>query len=140
MKHSPECQKKAAENKAAQEAWMEKYKDHCKKCYGHGGKSIPATRLDPEDFDTCSCLESGQCPRCGYKHSETHRFTEDGEGPCANCGWDYGNYTPDSTIPEHYECYGDCIPDQEDEYEEFLREESERREADEKYFESLEAE
>jgi hypothetical protein len=73
----------------AAEEWRAKWPNHCKKCHGWGGKMWPATRHEPEDFDFCGAHLPDICHRC--LHSG---LTEDGEGPCSNCGWNFDDGEP----------------------------------------------
>ncbi len=62
---------------ARQEAYDARWPRRCKQCFGAGGgyysfgpspRGSGAPSLAPgtmQDFDTCSCVDNGQCPRCG---------------------------------------------------------------------------
>jgi len=79
--HDPRC----IVGKAALEAWAAKWPRYCRRCAGYGGIHYSGTMSDPPEFDVCSCVESGQCPRCG---NSTVLYREDETMHCALCGWD----------------------------------------------------
>ena len=67
--------------KKVRDEYIAKWPLYCKKCEGWGGRTIPATYEEPEDFDECSaCLSKGHCPRCG-------KTLDDGAVDCVFCNW-----------------------------------------------------
>lgn len=77
-------------------AWRAKWPHHCKACAGWGGvtffQSHPYGMGSAHEamFDPCEAAHSPAiCHRCGEPG-----LTEDGEGPCNACGWDYDDGEP----------------------------------------------
>lgn len=98
--HDGEC----LSRQAARLVWQTKYPNYCRSCEGVGGFDIPMHvyrdgSADPPDFDICSCVEEGRCPRCGADDLDT----EDGPTACAACGWYWGEGAED--VAPHGECY-----------------------------------
>lgn len=79
--HSPEC----IAAKAAFDAWAAKWPRYHQRCYGVGGIGYAGTTSDPPEFDVCSCVDQGRCPRCG---SSTVLYRNDDTMHCVLCGWD----------------------------------------------------
>ena len=106
MTHSPECQKQMDDQKKNLEAWLEKWPDHCDNCRGWGGKSFPGNCEEPPDFDPCDeCTGKGLCGRC------KGLLSNDEEGPCLVCGWNYDDGVP---YDDGWICCGECMmPDPE---------------------------
>lgn len=80
---------------ALRKVWIEKWPLHCRACGGHGGSTHTEMHgfrygAGEQIFDVCEELPAEQCHRCGE-----HGLTEDGEGPCKSCGWNF-----DDGIPE----------------------------------------
>jgi hypothetical protein len=70
----------------AQAAWEKRWPRHCKDCRGTGGTFIRNYPHAPDDFEPCEALPKLQtCHRCAKDGLD-----EDGDGPCKQCGWDYG--------------------------------------------------
>lgn len=78
-----------AERDAANAAWRARWPNHCPACRGWGG----ATHYESHGFrhgaaerifDLCDAIPETQCHRCGE-----HGLTDEGEGPCKHCGWDF---------------------------------------------------
>ena len=75
----------------AASAWKARWPGHCAHCEGAGGTHSPATRWEPEDYTQCAaCVEEAKCARCG----EEYALTEDGDGPCRVCGWNFDDACP----------------------------------------------
>jgi len=73
--------------------WRRKWPNACKVCHGWGGGTFyethglpgPAERIT----DACDSLAETMCHRCGE-----HGLTEDSDGPCSFCGWNYNDGEP----------------------------------------------
>jgi hypothetical protein len=85
----------AAEHMAKVDAenveWKKKWSNYCTACSGWGGHTFHESHGDryapPETlFDICGALEPTQCHRC-----KEHGLSEDSEGPCKFCGWNFDN-------------------------------------------------
>lgn len=79
---------------AAAIAWEARWPNHCKTCYGQGGKSFIEMHgfhhgAGEQMFDTCSCVEVGQCPRCSQWAWIWADDNMESEVPCWNCGWNW---------------------------------------------------
>jgi len=74
--------------KAAEE-WGAKWPAHCKCCGGWGGAVQRNYPHAPDDFDPCTGIPDGMCHRCG-----AYGLTDDSEGPCNKCGWNYDDGKP----------------------------------------------
>src|SRR6185295_15546488 len=76
--------------------WKAKWPRHCTLCGGWGGKTFYQSHgpgPSEQMFDLCvhdQDEDFSLCHRCGE-----NGLTEDGEGPCKSCGWDF-----DDGIPE----------------------------------------
>lgn len=62
---------------------------HCKACGGWGGSSFQESHGfkgggSETIFDPCGSLGDNQCHRC-----LAEGLSEDGDGPCTACGWNY---------------------------------------------------
>lgn len=107
IKHSKYCEAQ----QAAREAWIARWPDHCPTCEGAGGKYIQATRWEPDDFDICSCLENGHCPRCMSKVEYSART---GVSVCPVCNWTDSNFVDGDPMPVDFVCPQvdcDCLED-----------------------------
>lgn len=78
-----------AERDAANAAWRARWPNHCPACRGwggavhhesHGFRHGAAERI----FELCDAIPETQCHRCGE-----HGLTEEGEGPCTRCAWNF---------------------------------------------------
>lgn len=81
-----------AQVKQAQDEYVARWPQHCRKCHGWGafswyenhGVPGPGEQLS-EPCDGCTASEEHgpqRCPRC-----YTRTLAEDGSGNCAACGW-----------------------------------------------------
>ncbi|KVV40820.1 hypothetical protein WT27_12885 [Burkholderia territorii] len=80
----------------AAEVWRRRWPSHCTACGGWGGSTTrqshpygsgSAIELIP---DPCEAHERVEiCHRCGQDG-----LAEDGDGPCAVCGWNYDDGLP----------------------------------------------
>lgn len=83
--HTPEC----LEQQKRHDEWVAMWPNFCRACGGggaivtYGHRYYPDGSGEPDWVDPCSCVEEGQCPRCGFKGLD-----EDG-GECSICGWTY---------------------------------------------------
>jgi hypothetical protein len=105
MACTEQCKEKTAQQKREQEKWWAKWPEACPKCRGAGGKhhhgyfDYQSGVGEPPSFEPCSCMERGQCPRCGLNFA----FPSDEEDlPCPSCGWQID--AADNQEPEPYEC------------------------------------
>lgn len=83
-----------------QQAWVVRWPNHCTKCHGWGGIAFTEmhgfTHGSGEQlFDHCECTET-KCPRCGTVGG----LSEDSEGPCSACGWNYDDGFPSFAFDE----------------------------------------
>ena len=105
--HTHACNLETTYAKLRIEAWKAVYSNHCKVCLGAGGKSYPATRDDPGEFDPCTCIMNALCPRCGG-YNILWNEEEDAYNPdahCDHCGWVPTGYKHAHDIcPEYTEC------------------------------------
>jgi hypothetical protein len=76
---------------AAAIAWEARWPNACKSCYGRGGHGWTEMHgfthgAGEQMYDICSCVEQGNCPRCG-----TVAWSVDNEieTPCPTCGWNW---------------------------------------------------
>lgn len=96
-KHTPECEENL---RLVYEPWVEKWPKYCGDCGGAGRFHDWGDMYTPpsdEPCDMCTCI--GVCARCGERG-----LTEDGEGPCSRCGWNYDDAIPYKCIcPDDYE-------------------------------------
>lgn len=77
---------------AAAIAWEARWPNHCKKCYGQGGKSYVEMHgfkhgAGEQMFDICECIEQGICPRCSANNMPID--DDESEAPCVKCGWNW---------------------------------------------------
>ena len=82
-------EKLVKETEAAAAAWRATWPNACARCHGHGGTYDPGNYWNPPEFDPCGALADTACHRCGAAG-----LTEDGEGPCSACGWNYDDGEP----------------------------------------------
>jgi hypothetical protein len=85
VEHDPRC----IADRAALEAWVAKWPRYCQKCGSSGVILYGGSYHEPPSSDPCSCVDGGQCPRCGGTTAVW--FEGPGFGPfflCALCGWD----------------------------------------------------
>jgi len=82
--------------KQAAAEWVLKWPNHCKACGGWGGSTFLQSHpygmgsASESLFEQCSAIEKYEtCHRCGQDG-----LTEDGNGPCRFCGWDYDDGSP----------------------------------------------
>jgi hypothetical protein len=74
----------------AADAWKAKWPNHCTGCKGWGGATVSTYPDSPDDFDVCDALpDAHTCHRCGALGLD-----DDGNGPCAGCGWNYDDGMP----------------------------------------------
>lgn len=79
--------------------WKEKWPNHCKACGGWGQSSVywdnhGVPGSGEPCCDTCEAIEDYTiCHRCGE-----HGLSEDGEGPCSKCGWNYDDGLPEEPV------------------------------------------
>lgn len=98
--HVPECINAHKEIAQAIKEYELRWPKHCRNCNGAGlfvsydnpspaGISLSAGNM--ENIEPCEqCTEVGLCPRCGtYGLADGQDERDVGEGPCANCGWNY---------------------------------------------------
>lgn len=76
------------------------YPNYCRSCRGWGMHSCPDTRYEPGGIDPCSCIEQGDCPRCG-EHVWNEDDFDGSPVKCPSCGWDEDN--PEAA-PEPPDC------------------------------------
>ena len=101
MNHNEKC----LETQARAKAWGEKYPKACPICHGAGELSYEEN-LAPHasgevwmcgSTDLCTCVEDGECPRCGEKNTLPEGNTD---SPCTACGWNWGkgeeDFQPDT--------------------------------------------
>lgn len=76
---------------AAAIAWEAKWPNACKSCDGRGGHGWTEMHgfshgAGEQMYDICSCVEAGNCPRCGAT-----AWSDDNEieTPCPTCGWNW---------------------------------------------------
>ncbi len=76
--------------------WRAMWPNHCKACAGWGGATFFQSHpygmgsAQEQMFDPCEAPSSAAiCHRCGEAG-----LTEDGEGPCKACGWNYDDGEP----------------------------------------------
>lgn len=84
-KAARECAEQAA-------AWRLKWPKHCKACDGWGGSTFTQSHgpgPGEQMFDVCEAGAPEMCHRCGEAG-----LTEDSEGPCTHCGWDFDDGAP----------------------------------------------
>jgi len=81
----------AKEIDEANKGWKILWPNHCTKCEGAGGFYDPGHREQPPDFDICTCVEAGKCPRCAAQ-----TLPEEEEVPCSVCGWNWGKGKDDA--------------------------------------------
>lgn len=81
--HDAQC----IQDRAAYEAFVARWPGFCTACGGWGYTYVGGTYNHPPESDPCSCVEEGQCPRCG---KEADLLTQpDGDFTvCPHCGWD----------------------------------------------------
>jgi hypothetical protein len=75
------------------EAWHKEWPKTCKTCRGWGGTEVSGNYWNPPEFWFCSRLENDTtltCCRCG----QAEALTEDLEGPCKWCGWNFDDGEP----------------------------------------------
>lgn len=88
-------QKRAEAIAIAADAWRRAWPNHCTSCAGWGGSSFIEMHgfqggLGEQLFDPCGALpDAATCHRCGQDG-----LSEDGDGPCTHCGWDYNDGVP----------------------------------------------
>jgi hypothetical protein len=78
-----------AQIRAANAQFERLWPNYCKHCGGWGGSSYQESHGfkgggSETIFDLCGALENEQCHRCGARG-----LSEDGEGPCKACGWNF---------------------------------------------------
>ncbi len=90
------AEKQRAEQVAsAAAAWRKAWPAHCPACGGWGGSGFTEMHgfkggSGEQLFDRCGALpDAATCHRCGQDG-----LAEDGDGPCAHCGWDYNDGVP----------------------------------------------
>lgn len=90
------AEKAQAERIAADAAaWRSAWPRHCRACGGWGGHGFTEMHgfkggSGEQQFDPCGALENpATCHRCGLAG-----LTEDSEGPCTHCAWDYNDGEP----------------------------------------------
>ena len=88
-----QCAERIAKESAA---WQQAWPNHCKACGGWGGANINQSHpygsgtATETLFDPCGAIENpATCHRCGQDG-----LSEDGEGPCKYCGWNYDDGDP----------------------------------------------
>jgi len=75
--------------------WRTRWPKHCAACGGWGGTSYQESHGfrgggSETIFEPCGAIDNlHTCHRCGHPG-----LTEDGEGPCTACGWDYDDGVP----------------------------------------------
>jgi len=84
----------AAQRTEEAKQWRAKWPNHCKHCVGWGGSAYSENHGIPGPgetiFDPCGAIEDPTiCHRCGEKG-----LTEDSEGPCTKCGWNFDDGEP----------------------------------------------
>jgi len=77
------------ERDAANAAWRARWPNHCPACRGWGGATHYESHgfrhgTAEQIFDLCDAIPETQCHRCGE-----HGLTEEGDGPCVRCGWNF---------------------------------------------------
>ncbi len=76
-------------------AWRSAWPNHCTACSGWGGTSYLEMHgfrggSGEQVFDPCGALpRASTCHRCGQDG-----LSEDGDGPCRHCGWNYDDGEP----------------------------------------------
>jgi hypothetical protein len=84
---------RAANMLEAQRVWKARWPNHCTGCQGWGGFVFYQSHgpgPSEQMFDVCERTEdTARCHRCGELG-----LTEDGEGPCALCTWDFDDGAP----------------------------------------------
>lgn len=84
-----------AETRRRSDAWQEQWPNHCAACGGWGGSSYQQAHpygsgvAHETLYDICEAIDYDVCHRCGQVG-----LSEDGEGPCSNCGWNYDDGDP----------------------------------------------
>lgn len=78
-----------AERDAVNAVWRARWPNHCPACRGWGGAVHHESHgfshgAAEQIFDLCDAIPETQCHRCGERG-----LTEEGEGPCARCGWNF---------------------------------------------------
>lgn len=88
-------QRHVAKMDAAAAAWRRAWPKHCTACSGWGGRGFTEMHgfkggSGERMFDPCEALPNpATCHRCGLDG-----MTEDAEGPCTHCAWDYNDGAP----------------------------------------------
>lgn len=84
--------------------WI-RFPNYCRSCDAEGGSGSPGGYMCPPEFDVCEGdarfagdEDCSRCHRCGDRG-----LTEDGDGPCSKCGWNY-----DDAAPSVEGCFGAC--------------------------------
>ena len=111
--HSIACRRERQESEKRRQDWIKKWPNYCKKCdavgvheesqnHPYGSTTATETWTEP-----CECLNNGECPRCGQA------VMTDDVKPCSNCEWNWGD-GPEDYCPPLWECWGDCIYEEEE--------------------------
>lgn len=132
--HKESCLAAQARIKAAQDAFLAKWPNFCKSCWGAGGHTSPGDFYQPPDWQPCFCLDNGRCPLCGKQHNE------DWEADECECGWTYdghGMNEKDIVYPIESMDWCDCFEPTQEELDEMKRV---REQADAEWWDSLTAE
>lgn len=88
-------QARVALAKVAADTWRRAWPLHCRACGGWGGHGFTerhgfAYGSGEPMFDPCEAqADPATCHRCGGQG-----LTQDSEGPCTLCGWDYDDGAP----------------------------------------------
>lgn len=77
------------------DAWNKRWPNACTDCHGWGVHVFYSFNRDvPDEQDPCNCTcedrDAQKCPRCGAYSG----LTEDAEGPCRWCAWNYDDGAP----------------------------------------------
>jgi hypothetical protein len=94
MAHTAEC---IQHQETVYKPWLERWPKFCGDCNGAGAFHDWGDRYTPPSDEPCECTMAGRCARCGAQG-----LTEDGDGPCTACGWNYDDSVPaDCICPEY---------------------------------------
>lgn len=82
--------------------WADLWPNHCRACRGWGGATSYQSQpygmgsVQESFFDPCGAIDNPlTCHRCGAPG-----LSEDSDGPCGACGWNYDDGEPE---PEEVE-------------------------------------